>query len=256
METPSPLPQEPKGMDKTSMTNTPRTLEPVENIQWIDCDKLVANHYNPNRVMNAEMNLIERSILLTGWIQPILVNKNNVIIDGFHRWTLSRLSPSLRSKYHGRVPCAILDITDVEAMIITVRINRAKGTHLAFRMSEYVRELVETHKIPMDKLATDIGATFDEIQLLMKSDMFEAKDVENWAYSEAWFPAESGRTRIPTLWDFVDGKEIIENNKKQNEDSLKWFSEIESQQKNEIGLVETVEKPKKKKKKKSDEEST
>jgi hypothetical protein len=122
-------------------------------------------------------------------------------------------------------------------------------------MSEYVRELVETHKIPMDKLATDIGATFDEIQLLMKSDMFEAKDVENWAYSEAWFPAESGRTRIPTLWDFVDGKEVIENNKKQNEDSLKWFSEIESQQKNEIGLVETVEKPKKKKKKKSDEES-
>lgn len=232
------------------MTNEPKKLEPVENIQWIECDKLVANHYNPNRVMNAEMNLIERSILLTGWIQPILINKNNVIIDGFHRWTLSRLSPSLLSKYHGKVPCAVLDITDVEAMVITVRINRAKGTHLAFRMSEYVRELVEKHKIPMDKLAVDIGATFDEIQLLMKSDVFEAKDVQNWAYSEAWFPAESGRTRLPTLWDFVDGKEVIENNKKQADDSLEWYKVAEEQIDGGIGLDEAVEEVKKKPKKK------
>jgi len=232
-------------------------LEPVEVIQWIDCDKLVANHYNPNRVMNADMNLIERSILQTGWIQPILVNKNNVIIDGFHRWTLSRLSPSLRSKYHGKVPCAVLDVTDVEAMVITVRINRAKGTHLAFRMSEYVRELVEKHKIPMDRLATDIGATFDEVQLLMKSDVFEAKDIQNWAYSEAWFPAESGRTRLPTLWDFVDGKEVIDNKQKQADDSAEWFRIADKQIEGGIGFDDPipeaeVEKPKKRKKKEQD----
>jgi hypothetical protein len=107
-------------------------------------------------------------------------------------------------------------VTDAEAMVITVRINRAKGTHLAFRMSEYVRELVEKHKIPMDDLAKEIGATFEEVQLLMKSDMFEHKDVENWAYSEAWFPTESGRTRLPTLWDFAEGgHEVIKGKKKQ-----------------------------------------
>lgn len=190
---------------------TTRTSEPVENIKWIDCDSLKANHYNPNRVMNAEMNLIERSILRTGWIQPILVNKNNTIIDGFHRWTLSRLSTQLREKYHGKVPCAVLDVTDAEAMVITVRINRAKGTHLAFRMSEYIKELIKVHKMPIDDLAKDIGATIEEVELLMRGDVFEAKDIENWTYSEAWFPAESGRTRVPTLFDFVDGKEVIEN---------------------------------------------
>jgi hypothetical protein len=190
---------------------TTRTKEPVENIQWIDCDSLKANHYNPNRVMNAEMNLIERSILRTGWIQPILVNKNLTIIDGFHRWTLSRLSTQLRDKYHGKVPCAVLDVSDAEAMVITVRINRAKGTHLAFRMSDYIKELIKTHKIPIDDLAKDIGATIEEVELLMKSDVFEHKNIENWTYSEAWFPAESGRTRLPTLFDFADGKEVINN---------------------------------------------
>lgn len=190
---------------------TTQHKEPVENIQWIDCDSLKANHYNPNRVMNAEMNLIERSILKTGWIQPILVNKNLTIIDGFHRWTLSRLSTQLREKYHGKVPCAVLDVTDAEAMVITVRINRAKGTHLAFRMSDYIKELIKTHKIPIDDLAKDIGATIEEVELLMKSDVFEHKNIENWTYSEAWFPAESGRTRLPTLFDFADGKEVINN---------------------------------------------
>lgn len=226
MEIASPISKKWERMEKTSMS---QHKEPIESIKWINCDTLVANHYNPNRVMNAEMNLIEHSILQTGWIQPILVNKNNVIIDGFHRWTLSRLSPLLRSKYSNMVPCAVLDVTDVEAMVITVRINRAKGTHLAFRMSEYVRELVEKHKIPIDKLAVDIGATFDEIQLLMKSDMFEHKDVQNWAYSEAWVPAESGRTHIPTLWDLVDGKEVIQNTAKQGKDSDKWYHVVNTQ---------------------------
>lgn len=192
-----------------------RKLEPVENIQWIPVDELKANHYNPNRVMNAEMNLIEKSILKTGWIQPILVNKNKIIIDGFHRWTLSRLSTQLRDIYHGKVPCAVLDVSDAEAMIITVRINRAKGTHLAFRMADYVKEIIQKHKVPIDQLARDIGATLDEVQLLMKSDVFAVRDVENWAYSEAWIPVESGRTHIPTLFDLVEGKEVIENKESQ-----------------------------------------
>lgn len=184
-----------------------RTKEPVENIRWIPCDKLTANHYNPNRVMNAEMNLIEKSILRTGWIQPVLVNRNYQIIDGFHRWTLSRLSPSLRAKYDGKVPCAVLDISDAEAMLITVRINRAKGTHLAFRMADYVKELVEKHKMPLEDIAEGIGATLDEVLLLMKSDVFEQKDVKNWAYSEAWFPAESKvASQNPSLFDYAVGE--------------------------------------------------
>lgn len=205
--------------------STQRKLEPVENIQWIHVDDLKANHYNPNRVMNAEMNLIEKSILKTGWIQPILVNKNNIIIDGFHRWTLSKLSTQLRDLYNGKVPCAVLDVSDAEAMIITVRINRAKGTHLAFRMADYVKEIVQKHGVPIDQLARDIGATFDEVQLLMESDVFAAKDVENWTYSEAWVPAESGRTKLPTLFDYVDGKEVIENKQEQT----KHFNDVKEE---------------------------
>lgn len=188
-------------------------MDPVENIKWMNVDLLKANHYNPNRVMNAEMALIEKSILKTGWIQPILINKDNIIIDGFHRWTLSRLSPALQQRYNRTVPCCVLDVSEVEAMIITVRINRAKGTHLAFRMADYVKEIINKHGYPMEQLANDIGGTIDEVKLLMRNNVFAAKDIENYTYSEAWVPAESGRTRLPTPADIVDGKEVIRNKK-------------------------------------------
>lgn len=83
-------------------------------------------------------------------------------------------------------------------------------------MADYVKEILEKHNVTMEQLAQEIGATLDEVMLLQRKDMFEEKDVENWAYSEAWFPAESGRTRLPTLWDFTeDGKEVIKNKDKQ-----------------------------------------
>lgn len=66
--------------------------DPINSIQWLDAGTLKANHYNPNVVMNTELRLLERSILQTGWIQPILVNANRIIIDGFHRWSLSKIS--------------------------------------------------------------------------------------------------------------------------------------------------------------------
>ena len=166
------------------------TQDPINNIQWMDTAELKANHYNPNVVMNQELRLLERSLMQTGWIQPILVNKNGIIIDGFHRWTLSKHSELVRARYNGKVPCAVLEVEDWMAMLLTIRINRAKGTHIAFKMGELVKELVTKHNIEPQQIATEMGATMDEIELLMKKDVFEKKKIDSWAYSKAWIPVE------------------------------------------------------------------
>lgn len=164
--------------------------DPINNIQWKDTQDLKANHYNPNVVMNQELRLLERSLMQTGWIQPILVNKNGIIIDGFHRWTLSKHSDLVRERYNGKVPCAVLDVEDWMAMLLTVRINRAKGTHIAFKMGELVKELVTKYNVEPQQIATEMGATMDEIELLMKNDVFEKKKIDSWTYSKAWIPIE------------------------------------------------------------------
>jgi ParB-like chromosome segregation protein Spo0J len=88
--------------------------------------------------------VLERSLLLTGWVQPILITREGVIIDGFHRTRLAIESAVLKKRDAGKVPCAIIDVPRDKAMILTIRMNRAKGSHVAVRMSEIVRELIDS----------------------------------------------------------------------------------------------------------------
>lgn len=167
--------------------------DPVDNIVWLQASELVANDYNPNHVDRRELRLLERSIMKTGWIQPLLISRDNIIIDGFHRWGLARHSELLQQRYGGRVPCAILDVSPAEAMAITVRINRAKGTHAAVEMSALVHRLVNEYAWDEQEVALEIGATLDEVQLLLQDNIFKARNIAEYQYSRAWVPEETGK---------------------------------------------------------------
>lgn len=165
--------------------------DPITRIEWRDAATLNGNDYNPNTVFNPELRLLERSLLLTGWVQPLLVTKDGTIIDGFHRWRLSQDSELLRKRYGGKVPCAVLDIPRDKAMILTIRMNRAKGSHVAVRMSEIVRELIDVHHCDPQEVAIELGATKDEIDLLYQEGVFKMKNIADYKYSQAWYPRET-----------------------------------------------------------------
>ena len=165
--------------------------DPISRIEWRDAMTLNANDYNPNVVFTPEMALLERSLLLTGWVQPILITEDGTIIDGFHRTTLSRQSQAIRARWNGMVPCAVLNVPREEAMILTIRMNRAKGSHVAVKMSKIIHELIDVHHYDPAEIALEIGATKDEIALLYQDDVFEAKKIQEWSYSKAWYPKDS-----------------------------------------------------------------
>lgn len=166
--------------------------DPISRLQWVDATTLNANDYNPNVVFDAELALLERSILLTGWVQPVLCSRDWVIIDGFHRVQLSQHSAALRERYAGQVPCAVLNVDRATAMVLTIRMNRAKGTHVAVRMSSIVKELIDVHQFERQEIAAEIGATMDEIDLLYQDGVFAMKNIKDYRYSKAWVPGENG----------------------------------------------------------------
>ena len=137
--------------------------------------------------------MLERSLLKTGWVQPILISKDKIIIDGFHRWRLSQDSKAIKEIYKGKVPCAILNIDRPTAMILTIRMNRAKGSHIAVQMSEIIHELIDKHNVDPILLAQEIGATKDEINLLYQDGVFKMKNIQNYKYKKAWYPAEENK---------------------------------------------------------------
>jgi ParB-like chromosome segregation protein Spo0J len=175
---------------------------PIDNIQWIDVDLLDANDYNPNVVIGPEMRLLKLSLLKQGWIQPVLVaetaNGRYLIIDGFHRSTLAKVDEDLRAKFGTAVPCAVLDITDAERKMLTVRINRAKGSHVAARMHELVTSLVRDHAVPIPQLCEELGADRSEIDLLLQESVFTKLEIPDHAYSRAWVPADRSGKRPKT----------------------------------------------------------
>jgi ParB-like chromosome segregation protein Spo0J len=165
--------------------------DPISTIEWRDATELHSNFWNPNRVHKPELRLLEHSLLSTGWIQPVLVNKNGMIIDGFHRWRLSQDSQAVKARYGGKLPVAVLPVENDVAMAITVRINRAKGTHVAVEMHKLALSLVEDYGWSREQIAKEIGAHINEVDLLLQDGVFTNKDIKNWAYSKAWYPGET-----------------------------------------------------------------
>jgi len=165
--------------------------QPLSQVTWMHHSVLSANDYNPNHVFGPEMKLLKLSMLKQGWIQPVLVCKEGdgfVIIDGFHRSTLTKRDEDIQAMTNGMVPCVILDIDRKERMLLTVRINRAKGSHAAVKMHELVSSLVEDEGCTVKEICKGIGADSSEVKLLLQESVFKKLNVENTDYSEAWCP--------------------------------------------------------------------
>jgi len=135
-------------------------------------------------VAKQELQLLALSIQKQGWVQPVLITKDGTIIDGFHRSQVAK-------QMGWEVPCAVLALTEPERMLLTVRINRAKGTHVAFKMADMVKALVKEHGVSIETLCKEIGASREEINLLMLEDVFEKFDVKNHTYNQAQIPGKS-----------------------------------------------------------------
>ena len=163
--------------------------QPISNVQWVNVENLSANDYNPNVVFTQEMKLLLFSIKNNGWIQPILCTQDYQIIDGYHRATLAKTHSDIT--IDGKVPCVIMQLSEPERMLLTIRINRAKGSHVAVKMSDIVHTLVNTFGYTVGKVAEGIGANKDEVELLLMDNVFQAKGInEETKYSKAWVPTK------------------------------------------------------------------
>lgn len=144
--------------------------QPVNNVIWVEREKLKANDYNPNKVAPVELELLIESILTCGWTQPIVIRSSYEIVDGFHRWSVSD-DERLRQLTGGKVPCVMLpdNISQAEQISATITHNRARGSHYVLSMSDIVKSLKNDHGVSDDWLQTKLGMDGEEIDRLFSS---------------------------------------------------------------------------------------
>jgi ParB-like chromosome segregation protein Spo0J len=170
--------------------HSPFATEPVDCVQWVLFDKLIANDYNPNKVAPPEMKLLEHSIASDGYTQPIVAWQNEGIyevVDGFHRHRVGKECKSVADRIKGYFPLAIINHGREERgdrIASTIRHNRARGKHTIDGMSEIVVEL-RRRNWSEEKIGRELGMDPDEVLRLAQisglAEMFSDKE-----FSQAW----------------------------------------------------------------------
>jgi ParB-like chromosome segregation protein Spo0J len=166
-------------------------LEPVSSVQWVPCENVAANDYNPNKMATQEAKLLTRSLARNGFTQPLVVHRTDSpnryqIIDGFHRHKLASENEMLRERFKGHVPVVIIDGKpgEKDSIAATVRHNRARGQHQIQLMSGLVKNLVLSGWSDQ-QIADELGMEEDEVlRLKQLNGLYEL--FRERAYSQAW----------------------------------------------------------------------
>lgn len=148
-------------------------------VEYLKIDAVKPNDYNPNRQSEHDFELLLKSIEEDGFTQPVIIGKDNIIVDGEHRW---RAAATLG---YTEIPVVRVNMDAAQARISTIRHNRARGSHDIALEAEVLRDLqrlgaldwaadsLMMDDVELNKLINDIPVT-------------EAMAAEN--FSEAWVP--------------------------------------------------------------------
>ena len=107
------------------------------------------NEYNPNEMTESILNHLVAELKRIGFLQPILVNKKGIIIDGEHRW-LAAQEAGLKE-----VPVIEVDMSEKEAKLTTVNMNQIKGELNPLKFAELLTDLRKDFKLE------DLSETFN-----------------------------------------------------------------------------------------------
>ena len=168
---------------------TSLSTQPVNQIRWVDIEKVQANDYNPNSVAKVEMGLLYTSIKHDGYTQPVVTIYDEkldkyIIVDGFHRYFVCKSNKDILERNHGKLPIVVIDKDINDRMASTVRHNRARGKHSVNGMSHMVFTMLENGWKDED-ICNHLGMEADELLRLKHITGF-SKLFEDAEYSKAW----------------------------------------------------------------------
>lgn len=166
---------------------------PVNNVIWVPIEQVEANDYNPNVVPTIELNLLFKSIEHDGYTQPIVTYHDKerdkyIIVDGFHRYMVSKKYPGILEKNQGLLPIVIIEKDINDRMASTIRHNRARGRHAIDGMVGIVYSLLEQGWTD-EQVCNELGMQAEELIRIKYisgyAKLYEGVD----HYSKSWIPA-------------------------------------------------------------------
>lgn len=145
-----------------------------------------------NHLQGPEMKVLAESIKENGWIYPIVVSSVSMeIIDGFHRWICAQNNTAILERDGGIVPCRLVDVGQIDAMIMHLQLNRAKGSLVAKQVSPVLRTIFHSKQYKDYEIQKKLSMTDQEFGLLLDGTLLKGRKLSQHTYSKAWVPIEA-----------------------------------------------------------------
>lgn len=143
-------------------------------------------------ILSPDRKLLQDSLTRYGWLQPIVCRvQDKTIIDGYSRWVIAAENEM------GDVPVMWVDCDEIDAMILHITLNRARGNILNKELSQLVKRLIRSQKYDDDFLRIILRMTPDEFDLLADGTLVKVRKVGQHKYNKAWVPVETAGTAKP-----------------------------------------------------------
>lgn len=160
-------------------------------VNSVPLNSIRAPKWGATYLLRPDKMLLTQSLKEYGWLQPLVIRKaDQTIIDGTKRWDTALSDDKFLKKYGSDVPVVFHDVDEIDAMVMHVRLNRARGNIHPVGLSALVKRILDSGKYKALDLANFFIMSDDEIDLLMSSGLLKTKNWQAYEYSRAWVPIE------------------------------------------------------------------
>jgi DNA modification methylase len=180
------------------------TTTTLMQIEHVDIDTLRPDPANPRRISDAELESLTRSMREWGFVQPVLVRREDNTVVGGHQRLLAARRLGMKT-----VPVIFVDLTLDQARVLNLALNKISGTWDEELLARMLADLQPVEGIDL----TLTGFAEDELEKLLKSlDVRERRERPEAGFDvEAALEAARAATRAQRgeLWALGDHRLLI-----------------------------------------------
>jgi hypothetical protein len=172
-------------------------------IEHIDIDSLRPDPANPRRISDAELEALTRSMREWGFVQPVLVRREDRVVVGGHQRLLAARRLGMKT-----VPVIFVDLSIEQARLLNIALNKISGTWDEELLARMLADLQPVDGIDLSLTGFDEG----ELEKLLKGlDVREKREkVESFDVEAALEAARAAtRAKRGELWALGDHRLLI-----------------------------------------------
>ena len=161
------------------------------DVRMVPLSSLQPPKWGCTYLLRPDKMLLASSMRESGWLQPLVVRlADSMIIDGTKRWDFASSDEKFAKRHGPNVPVVYHDVDEIDAMILHVRLNRARGNPHPVGLSKIVKQILVSRKYGEVNLANILELSDEEFELLRTGGLLKSKNWQPYTYSRAWVPIE------------------------------------------------------------------